>query len=126
MPGGAALALEGTGRAVVGVMGDGEFLGAASAMWTAVHYQIPLLIVVANNRSYFTDEIQQETVARERGRPVENRWIGQRIDGPAVDIAGLARDYGVQAEGPIEKADELLAALGRGLEARESGKPHLI
>jgi thiamine pyrophosphate-dependent acetolactate synthase large subunit-like protein len=123
---GAAIALEGTGRAVVGIMGDGEFLGAASAMWTAAHYQIPLLIVVANNRSYFTDEIQQETVARERGRPVENRWIGQRIDGPAVDIAGLARDYGVQAEGPIERADELLAALGRGLEAVESGKPYLV
>jgi thiamine pyrophosphate-dependent acetolactate synthase large subunit-like protein len=123
---GAALALEGTGRAVVGIMGDGEFLGAASAIWTAAHYQIPLLIVVANNRSYFTDEIQQETVARERGRPVENRWIGQRIDGPSVNIAGLARDYGVQAEGPIEKADELLAALGRGLEAVVSGKPYLI
>ena len=123
---GAAIALEGTGRAVVGIMGDGEFLGAASAMWTAAHYRIPLLIVVANNRSYFTDEIQQETVARERGRPVENRWIGQRIDGPPVDIAGLARDYGVQAEGPVERADQLLAALRRGLEAIESGRPYLV
>jgi thiamine pyrophosphate-dependent acetolactate synthase large subunit-like protein len=123
---GAALALAGSGRVVVGIMGDGEFLGASSALWTAAHYNIPLLMVVANNRSYFTDEIQQETVARERKRPVGNRWIGQRIDDPAVDLAGLARDFGVAAEGPIEKAGDLEAALARGIAAVEAGKPYFI
>jgi thiamine pyrophosphate-dependent acetolactate synthase large subunit-like protein len=123
---GAALALAGSGRVVVGIMGDGEFLGASSALWTAAHYDLPLLIVVANNRSYFTDEIQQETVARERGRPVANRWIGQRIDDPAVDIAGLARDFGVAAEGPVGKAGDLEAALARGIAAVEAGKPYVI
>jgi thiamine pyrophosphate-dependent acetolactate synthase large subunit-like protein len=123
---GAAIALEGKGRIVVGIMGDGEFLGAASAIWTAAHYEVPLLIVVANNRSYFTDEIQQEAVARERNRPIENKWIGQRIDGPSVNIAALARDYGVQAEGPVEKANELLSALDRGVEVVEAGRPYLV
>jgi thiamine pyrophosphate-dependent acetolactate synthase large subunit-like protein len=123
---GAALALAGSGRLVVGIMGDGEFLGASSALWTAAHYQIPLLMVVANNRSYFTDEIQQETVARERNRPVANRWIGQQIDNPAVNIAGLARDFGIEAGGPIEKARDLHAALERGLTAVAAGKPYLV
>ena len=125
---GAALALqdEGSDRIAVGIMGDGEFLGSASALWTAAHYQIPVLIVVANNRSYFTDEIQQEMVAKERKRSPENRWIGQRIDDPPVDVAGLARDYGVTAEGPIEKASDLLAALERGIQAVESGEPYLV
>lgn len=123
---GAALALQGSGRIPVGIMGDGEFLASASALWTAAHYAIPVLIVVANNRSYFTDEIQQEIVAKDRGRPVENRWIGQRIDEPAVDLAGLARDYGVAAEGPVAKASDLLAALERGLHCVEAGKPYLV
>lgn len=123
---GAAMALSGSGRVPIAIMGDGEFLGAASALWTASHYRIPVLFVVANNRSYFTDEVQQEMVARQRGRPVENRWIGQRIDDPAVSLAGLARDYGVDAEGPVEKASDLLAALRRGLEQVEGGKPYLI
>ena len=125
---GAALALQdaGSDRLAVGIMGDGEFIGSALAMWTAAHYQIPVLIVVGNNRSYFTDEIQQELVAKERKRPVENRWIGQRIDDPPVDVAGLARDYGVGAEGPIEKASDLVAALERGLKVVESGKPYLV
>lgn len=123
---GSALALAGSGRVVVGLMGDGEFLGAPSALWTAAHYNIPLLMVVANNRSYFTDEIQQETVARERNRPVANRWIGQRIDEPAVNIAGLARDMGVDAESPVTRASDLPAALARGIAAVEAGKPYLV
>jgi thiamine pyrophosphate-dependent acetolactate synthase large subunit-like protein len=123
---GAALALQGSGRIPVAIMGDGEFLGAASALWTAAHYQIPVLLIVANNRSYFTDEIQQETVARQRQRAVENRWIGQRIDDPPVRIAGLAQDFGVDAEGPITASKDLRAALQRGIDAVESGKPYLI
>jgi thiamine pyrophosphate-dependent acetolactate synthase large subunit-like protein len=123
---GAALALAGSGRTVVGIMGDGEFLGASSALWTAAHYQIPVLIVVANNNSYFTDEIQQEAVARERGRPVENRWIGQRLDQPAIGITGLARSFGVEADGPVERASDLRSALEGGLSVVEAGRPFLV
>ena len=54
----------------------------ATALWTAVHYRIPLLVVVANNRSFYNDEVHQERMARMRDRPVENKWIGQRIVGP--------------------------------------------
>jgi acetolactate synthase-1/2/3 large subunit len=75
---GAALALRGSGRLPVAVCGDGDFLMGVTALWTAAHYRIPLLVVVANNRSFFNDEAHQERIARMRGRPVENRWIGQR------------------------------------------------
>ena len=57
---------------------------ASTAIWTAVHYRVPVLIIVGNNASFFNDELHQERVARERGRPVERRWIGQRIDRPAT------------------------------------------
>jgi thiamine pyrophosphate-dependent acetolactate synthase large subunit-like protein len=123
---GAAMALHASGRIVIGIIGDGEFLAAPTALWTAAHYAIPFLMIVANNRSYFTDEIQQETVARERNRLVENRWIGQRLDDPAVNIAGLARDLGVGAEGPVGRACDLAAAFARGLAIVETGKPYLI
>ena len=53
-----------------------------------------MLMIVANNRSFFNDELHQDRVARERRRPVENRWIGQRIDDPAPDLAALARSQG--------------------------------
>jgi hypothetical protein len=88
---GAALALKGTGRLPVAVCGDGDFMMGATAIWTAVHYRIPLLFVVCNNRSFFNDELHQERVARIRNRPVENRWIGQRISEPDIDCAGVGR-----------------------------------
>lgn len=123
---GAALALDGSGRLVVGVMGDGEFLAAPSALWTGAHYRVPFLVIVANNRSYYTDEIQQALVATQRRRPVENNWIGQRLDDPPIDIAGLARDFGVASEGPVERVAELPDAIERGLRAVEAGRAYLI
>ena len=47
---------------------------------------------------------------------VENRWIGQRIDEPGLDISGLAKAQGVASEGPVLNVPELLAAMKRGLE----------
>jgi thiamine pyrophosphate-dependent acetolactate synthase large subunit-like protein len=118
---GAALALRGSGRLPVGICGDGDFLMGATALWTAVHYSIPLLLVVANNRSFYNDEVHQERMARARGRPVENKWIGQRIADPDVDIAGLARAQGAQGFGPIADARELAATFDAAIAAVDAG-----
>ncbi len=87
---------KGSGRLAVGICGDGDFLMGVTALWTAAHYRIPLLIVVANNRSFYNDEVHQERVARMRNRPVENKWIGQRISDPDIDLAALARAQGAR------------------------------
>jgi len=108
---GAALALRGSGRLPVAVLGDGDYLMGVTALWTAVHYRIPLLIVVSNNQSFFNDEIHQERMARLRGRPVENKWVGLRMDDPAIDLAQLARGQGARGYGPVRDANALRAAL---------------
>jgi thiamine pyrophosphate-dependent acetolactate synthase large subunit-like protein len=123
---GAALAFKDSGRPVISVLGDGDFLQGAMALWTASHYGLPALFIVSNNRSNFNDEIHQETVAKMRGRPKENRWIGQRIDDPPVDIAMLARSQGVEAEGPITTVPALEQAIMRGLEAVRKRNPYVI
>ncbi|HEY1930686.1 MAG TPA: thiamine pyrophosphate-binding protein [Acetobacteraceae bacterium] len=118
---GAALALRGSGRIPVAVCGDGDFLMGVTALWTAVHYGIPLLIVVANNRSFFNDELHQERVARARNRPVENRWIGQRIDDPDIDLAQMAQAQGAAGFGPVVRDDELAEVFGEAIRAVERG-----
>lgn len=123
---GVALALKETGRPVVSVLGDGDFMQGVSALWTAAHYGIPALFIISNNRSNFNDEIHQEAVAKMRGRPPENRWIGQRIADPELDLAAMARAQGVEAEGPVKTIAELEAAIRKGLEVVRSGKPYLI
>ena len=118
---GAALGLRGSGRLPIAVCGDGDFLMGATALWTAVHYNIPLLVVVANNRSFFNDELHQERVARMRNRPVENRWIGQRIADPEIDIAQLARAQGALGFGPITEGADLAGTFHEAIEAVAGG-----
>jgi thiamine pyrophosphate-dependent acetolactate synthase large subunit-like protein len=119
---GGALALRGTDRLPVAVLGDGDYLMGVTALWTAVANQIPLLVIVANNRSYFNDVSHQEHLAVQRGRPVERKWVGQRIDGPAPDLAGLARDQGAVGIGPITRPQDIAAAFERAIAEVRSGK----
>jgi thiamine pyrophosphate-dependent acetolactate synthase large subunit-like protein len=118
---GAALALKDSGRLAVAVCGDGDFLMGVTALWTAAHYHIPLLVVVANNRSFFNDELHQERVARMRNRPVENRWVGQRISEPDIDLAGMARAQGAQGFGPVVSIADLAPTFAKAIAAVEGG-----
>ncbi len=110
---GAALALRdaGSDRLPVAVLGDGDFLMGVTALWTAAHYRIPLLVIVANNRSFFNDELHQERMARLRGRPIENRSIGLRMEDPPIDLAKLAEGQGALGLGDIDTPAKLKAAI---------------
>ena len=107
---------------VAGIMGDGDFLMGVTAVWTATHYKVPCLMVVANNRSFYNDELHQERVAKERARPVENKWIGQRIDEPDIDLAAMARAQGAEAIGPVRSVPELKPAMEKAIQAVREGK----
>ena len=123
---GAALAYKGTGRLCISVLGDGDFLMTSNALWTAAHCDIPLLVVVFNNRSYYNDEEHQERMARWRDRPVENKGIGIQINDPEPDFATLARAFSVAGFGPVTDPDQLGAALDQAIEVVRSGKPAVI
>jgi thiamine pyrophosphate-dependent acetolactate synthase large subunit-like protein len=123
---GAALALKDSGRLPIAVCGDGDFLMGVTALWTAVHYRIPLLVAVANNRSFYNDEVHQERVALMRKRPVGNKWIGQRMSDPEVDLAGMARAQGARGFGPITSAADLERAFKEAIEAVERGEVAVV
>jgi len=118
---GAALALKGSERVPVALMGDGDFLMSVTALWTATHYHIPCLIIVCNNRAFYNDELHQERVAKERGRPVENKWIGQRLADPDIDLAAMARAQGAEGIGPVTRPADVGPAIARGLAAVRQG-----
>ena len=123
---GSALALKGTDRLPVAVIGDGDFLMGSNALWTAANAKIPMLLVVCNNRSFFNDELHQERMARQRSRPVENRWIGQRIANPEPDLAMMARAQGLTAFGPIEDSEEFERTLKEAIVLVKGGATVVI
>jgi thiamine pyrophosphate-dependent acetolactate synthase large subunit-like protein len=123
---GGALAYRGSGKLCVSVLGDGDFFMTNGALWTAAKYQIPLLMLIYNNRSYYNDEDHQERMALRRDRPVENKGIGIRIDEPAPDFAMLARAQGVDAFGPVTEPGDLGAILDQAIALVEAGKPVVV
>jgi acetolactate synthase-1/2/3 large subunit len=123
---GAALGFKESGRLCVGIIGDGDFLMTSNSLWTASKYQIPLLVVVLNNRSYYNDEEHQERMARARQRPIENKGIGIRIEEPAPDLATIARGLHVNGFGPITEPEQLGPTLDKAIEIVESGKPAVV
>ena len=120
------MALKGSGCFVIATLGDGDTLMGITALWTAAKYRLPVLFVIGNNRSYFNDELHQESVAERRGRNPANAWVGQRLDNPAPDIAGMARAQGVEAAGPVKTPDDLNKAVAEGVAALREGRPYLI
>jgi transposase len=123
---GVALANKGSGRLVVDLQPDGDLMYDAGALWMAAKYQIPLLIVMYNNRAYYNDWNHQIVMARTRGTDPSRAHIGMDLFGPAPDFAGLARSMGWWAEGPIENADDLQPALQRAVAQVKNGKPALV
>src|SRR5262245_21196336 len=124
---GVTLAHRGQGKVCVNLQADGDLLYVVSALYTAAHHRLPLLTVMFNNRTYGNDEAHQESVAKTRGRPVENKVVGIRIDDPPPDFAKIAEGFGVHAEGPIDSADAVGPALRRALRVvKEEGRPALV
>ena len=123
---GSALAGRDQGKFTVAIIGDGDFTMGPAAIWTAVHYKIPIMIVLHNNTSFGNDEEHQITLAYRRGRPAENAWIGQRMVGPEPDYCTIARGYGAWAEEPVRDPEELATAFKKAADVVEKGGVALV
>lgn len=123
---GAALALKGSSRLVVGIIGDGDFLMGMNALWTAANQDLSMLLIVANNRSYYNDEVHQERVAIQRGRPVENKGIGQKLDQPAVDLCAIATAQGFETGQAVRNLDDLTHELEQARLCMSKGGRYFI
>lgn len=123
---GTALALKGSGRLPMTVVGDGDFAMGCNAFWTAAHMGIPLLIVIANNQTYYNDVAHQERMAVVRGRPVENKFVGQEMIHPALDLVAIAKAQGLEGEGPVMNAADFRKALARGEAIVRNGGIYVI
>lgn len=72
-------------RDVVCAAGDGCFMMAASELATAMHYDLPVIVLVANNGTYGTIRMHQE-------RDYPRRVSGTDLTNP--DFAAFARSFG--------------------------------
>jgi benzoylformate decarboxylase/acetolactate synthase-1/2/3 large subunit len=124
---GVALAHKGTGRLVVDLQPDGDLMFDVGALWVASRYQLPLLVVMFNNRAYYNDWEHQEKLAAQRGTPVERAHIGMAISEPAPDFATVAQGFGWYAEGPVTDPAAVEEAVRRAAaHVQATGGPALV
>jgi acetolactate synthase-1/2/3 large subunit len=102
-----------SGRRVVAVSGDGDFLMNGQEFATAVQYALPIVVLVFDNGSYGTIRMHQE-------RDYPGRVIGTDLKNP--DFAAYARSFGAWSA-RVERTEHFPAALE---EARSAGIPALI
>lgn len=123
---GAGLAHRGDDTLVVTVQPDGDMLYDATALWTAAHHRIPLLMVVIDNGTYGADRIHQARMAQWRnGRSAAVAHVGVDFDDPAIDIAALARSQGVEAW-TVHRPEDLHLIRRAVTYVREEGLPAVV
>jgi benzoylformate decarboxylase len=107
-------------RQVIALVGDGSFYFSTQALWTAARYNIPVIIIVCNNREYKT---VRSAAIRSKGIAAQkNIFIGSSIDQPAPNPAQIAEGFGVQGI-TIEKPEKIRPALDAVI---KSGKPAVL
>ncbi|MFI6350216.1 thiamine pyrophosphate-binding protein [Streptomyces sp. NPDC050560] len=114
------------GTVTVDVQADGDLLFLPSALWSAAHRSLPVLVLVHNNRQYGNTIEHAVKIARHRGHDVSRRYVGAGLTDPPVDLAGLARSFGMWAAGPIGDAQTLSEQLAEAVKVVSSGRPALL
>ncbi len=111
-------------RQVVALQGDGGFLfGQAETLWTMARYEVPVLVVVFNNRSYNgpRNRIMRDGVKQAQAGKEMTSYLGD----PDVDFAKVAAGFGVKGE-VVTTADQVKPAIQRGIASTRDGRPYLI
>ncbi len=123
---GVALAHKGSGKLVVDLQPDGDLMFDLGALWVATKYEIPMLVLMYNNRAYYNDWAHQISVAKTRGTDPGRANIGMDLYGPEPDFAHIAKGMDWFAEGPIEDPADIGPALARAIEQVKAGNPALV
>lgn len=123
---GVALAYKGTGRLVVDIQPDGDLMFDLGALWMPIKYEIPMLVVMYNNRAYYNDWAHQIHMAHLRGTDPSRAYIGMDLEAPSPDFSHIAKGMGWYAEGPIEDPKAVGPAIRRAIEQVKAGKPALV
>jgi benzoylformate decarboxylase len=100
-------------RRVVAVIGDGSAMYSIQALWSAANQKLPVIFVICNNGGY---RIIKQRLKSFHGNET---FIGMDFKDPAIDVAGLARSFGMKAH----RIEDAAAFEARFREALATAEP---
>lgn len=111
-------------RQVVSLQGDGGFLfGQTDSLWTHSRYDLPILTVIFNNRSY--EEVRWNIMGSGGASGKAGRDYISYLGDPVVDFTKLASAYNI-AGAVVKNTDELRPAIQRAVETIRGGRPFML
>ncbi len=111
-------------RQVVSLQGDGGFLyGQSDSLWAMSRYDVPVITIVCNNRSY--DEPRNNIFMKGGRSGQEKKDMICYLGSPDVEFTDIAHAYGIRGERVTSPA-ELEPALKRAITTTREGRPYLL
>ncbi|HKZ03550.1 MAG TPA: thiamine pyrophosphate-binding protein [Pyrinomonadaceae bacterium] len=109
---------------VVSVVGDGAFMfGQSEALWSMARYDVPVITVVFNNRSY--NEPRQRIMGKMGKQGQTGKDMACYLGSPDVDFAKVAAAFGIAGE-VVTTPAQIRPALDRAIKTTRGGKPYLL
>ena len=110
------VSLANNNKTIVAIIGDGSSMYAIQSIWTAAHYNLPIIYVIANNQSY--------RIIKERLEGFHNNtnFVGMDFNKPKIDFVKIANSMGVEAT----QASEPKSLKSLFKKAFKYKKPYLI
>jgi thiamine pyrophosphate-dependent acetolactate synthase large subunit-like protein len=97
--------------------------GQTEAFWTYGRTSTPVMTVVMNNRSY--DGVRRRQFSKQGNQGKLNKDMSAYLGNPDIDFSKVGEAYGIKGSFARD-ANELQAALKRGIQATRDGKPYII
>ncbi len=111
-------------RQVVALLGDGGFLfGQSDALWSLSRYDVPVIAVIGNNRSY--DEPRNNIFMHGGRAQQQGKDMICYLGSPDVEFSDIGRAYGVKGE-RVNGPDDLRPAIQRAIATTREGRPYLL
>lgn len=99
-------------RPLLAILGEGAAMYGIQGLWTAAHYRIPVTFVVPNNAQYHILKVGSQQLRLPAA--LHGEFESLDLSKPEIDLVGLARSMGVEAE-RVAEPDELAERVAESL-----------
>lgn len=111
-------------KQVVCLVGDGTMLfGQLESLWSFSRYDVPVIIVIFNNRSYDGPRKRMFNLSQHPRGGMKD--MACYLGDPDVDFVGIAKSFGIKGE-VVSNPNQIKPAMKRAVQATKDGRPYLI
>ena len=103
-------------KTIITIIGDGSSMYGIQSLWTAAHYNLDIVYIIANNYGYRIIKERLEDFHKNKN------FIGMDFKNPSIDFVKLSESMGVPST-RVKDPDKIASAIK---DASNSKGPHLI